>query len=123
MRVVRALALVLAGSLAANSAGPACLVLACPMGAPCEEMAAMAGQGPCCAVNLSAPAVTCCDADGLTAALRKPAGDDLALPAEPMFAGPLCERPPGEQAFIPPSVPPAPPPDGGLYTLHSTFLI
>ena len=121
--VARVLALALAGSLAANSAGPACLVLACPMGMPCEEMAA-AQAGACCEdLQLSAPITSCCDDGGLTAALRKTASDGLALPAAAQSAGLPSERPPAEQPLASPAVPPAPPPDGGLYTLHSTFLI
>ncbi len=116
--------LLLAGSLAANSAGPACLVLACPMVAPCEAMAAMAEPQLCCEqAALSAPVTTCCDEGGLTAALRKAASDDLAQPATPACVGLPSERPSGERPVAPPVVPPAPPPEGGLYTLHSTFLI
>lgn len=115
--------LLLAGSLAANSAGPACLVLACPMDMPCEEMAATAEREVCCDLEVRGFGQSCCDEDGLTAALRKPAGDGLAPSVEPALARLAPELPSAGRPVAPTAVPPSPPPDGGLYTLHSSFLI
>lgn len=119
----RALALLLAASLAATTAGPACLVLACPMAAPCEAMVAMEAEERCCGPEFSGPTESCCEGGGLTATLRKPASEAGAPAVEPVFAGLPSESLAGEPALLLPPVPPAPPPDGGLYTLHSTFLI
>lgn len=77
----------------------------------------------CDEVKLATPVTTCCDEDGLTAALRKAGSDDLAQSSVPVFTGLTFERIASEERFFWPPVPPAPPPEDGLYTLHSAFLI